>query len=239
MERSQAIIIYGGSFNPVHIGHMRLAIEALGFPDGMASRVVFVPSAVPPHKKCSAMLPFGLRVELLRAAIGNIPGLSCSEIEASLPAPSYTYETLKFLANEHGKDNLYFLIGSGDFRLLPEWHYGLSLPEVCNLVVAPRGDYSESEFARQARIFWPEAAKARPGPVEGCTGGQTWAVNLPQGSRAYLLPLPYLEISATRIRRLWLCGKNLDYLVPKAALEILMRERQAVRSCWQEKKCSR
>lgn len=230
-------IIFGGSFNPVHIGHMRLAIETLSLMSGLADRVEFLPSAAPPHKPRQPMLPFVLRSRLIRAAIKGRDGFFCNEIEARLPAPSYTWETLAALAAELGPENLYFLLGSKDFELLPEWRNGLRLPELCNLAVAPRGDYGKENFAEKTLEFWPDRGEIAPGPKNGCLAEQSWRSALATGTSVYLLPLPYLDISATRIRKLWLRGANLDYLAPGPVLEILDEERETTTACWQEKKC--
>lgn len=228
-------LIFGGSFNPVHIGHMRLALETLALLSELINAVEFLPSAAPPHKLDEPILPFPLRVAMIRAAIKDQPGLACNEIEAALAAPSYTWNTLTLL---NGTAPLFFLLGSQDYRLLPEWHKGLELPRVCNLVVAPRGAFTREDFARQTEKLWPDCQPLQAGPRDACTGESCWQMSLPGGSAVYLLPAPHLAISSTRIRKLWLCDKNIDYLVPWPALEILERERQAVRVCWQENKCS-
>lgn len=228
-------LIFGGSFNPVHIGHMRLALETSAMLATLIRVVEFLPSAVPPHKLNEPILPFPLRVAMIRAAIKDQPGLECNEIESELSAPSFTWNTLNLLA---GDAPLFFLLGSQDYELLPEWHKGLELPRICNLVIAARGAYSREDFKRQTEKFWPGCQPLQMGPADACTSETCWKIPLPWGSSIYLLPAPHLAISSTRIRRLWLCGKNIDYLVPWAALEILERERQTACACWQENKCS-
>lgn len=232
-------LIFGGSFNPLHIGHLRLALGALDLMPEIINIVEFMPSASPPHKQCAPMLPFSLRTEMIRASIKGSRCLMCNEMEASMATPSYTYDTLTILSQKYGKENIFFLLGSEDFALLPEWRNGLELTKLGSLVIAPRGDYSEKDFDRQSRAFWPGCRELLERPKDECLGVQIFSIGLPGGTSLYLLPLPHLAISATGIRKLWLCGKNLDYLVPAPALRILSGNRQLVAACWQEKPCSK
>lgn len=232
-------LIYGGSFNPLHIGHLRLALGALDLMAGIIDIVEFLPSAAPPHKKLEPMLPFSMRAAMIRATINGEANLACNEMEAGMPAPSYTFDTLAILAEKYGKENIFFLLGSADFALLPEWHKGLELPGLSSLVIAPRGQYSQDEFAMQARKFWPDSLKSQAATQDECTGAKVSSIEFACGTAIYLLQLPYLAISATEIRKLWLCGKNLDYLVPAPALKILSRRQQTARACWQERTCSK
>src|SRR5262245_28403558 len=89
-------LIFGGAFNPVHVGHLRAAIEsaeALAF-----SRVDWVPSFAPLHKSSESLLRFELRVALLHAALHGQDGFHVNEIERELPVPSFTFQTLEALA---------------------------------------------------------------------------------------------------------------------------------------------
>lgn len=228
-------LIFGGSFNPVHIGHMRVAIEALSLLAHKADMLEFMPSASPPHKPCAPMLPFELRVRLIEAAIHACKDMVCDPVEGDRAGLSYTWDTLELLGRHYGAANLYFLLGSQDFALLPEWHRGMELVKLCHLAIVPRGDYSEAAFLAACRGFWPgEPEYDSPGE---CMGTRICSYKLQSGYRVYFLPAPYLEISATYIRKIWLCQGNLDYLVPGPALEILKREHRTVDACWREKKC--
>lgn len=228
-------LIFGGSFNPVHNGHVRVAIEAMRL---LASRVAslgFLPTALPPHKPCVPMLPFDLRARMIEAAIQNLPGMSCDALEDERPGLSYTWDTLELLDSRHGSENIYFLLGSGDFELLPEWLNGLELVRRCHLVIAPRGAYTVNDFIAQARKFWPGNVETEI--VDSCLSEKICIFNIPDRLSAFFLPVPWLEISATRIRKLWLCGGNLESLVPWPVLQIMKREHQIIDACWREKKC--
>lgn len=220
------LAVLGGSFNPPHVGHLRLAVEAREALGDLISRVDLVPSAQPPHKKNQHLLPFELRAAMLEAAAGPLPWLRCNRLESLREGPSYTWDTLRAYHAAEPGTSLYFLLGSPDFALLPTWHRGLELPALCNFVVVPRGEQSAEEFMDTARALWPRA-EARPPllPDSACMA-------LPGGGLAHFLPLPWLAVSASRIRELWLAGRSVEYLVPDAALGLLQAYRRTALKHW-------
>lgn len=228
-------LIYGGSFNPVHIGHLRLALEACRLLGPVIRKVDFVPVACPPHKKSGGLLPFGLRAELVRVSIAGISCLECNVIEETLPEPSYSEQTIRAIAARSPDEELFFLLGSSDFALLPEWRHGRDLPGLCNFVVAPRGELDFAGFVALARKIWPGEVIVpgrQPNDLRACGPGKISFVELAGGGKLIFLPVPFLDISATYIRSLWLCGGNVDFLLPCQAIALLDRERKAVEACW-------
>lgn len=236
MDRSGRII-FGGSFNPIHAGHMRIAINSLRMLRDRVGTLEFLPSAHPPHKPCMPMLPFALRVKLIEAAISGFPNMTCNSLEGERSGFSYTFDTVSLLGEKYGAENLYFLIGSQDFHLLAEWHRGLELARICNLVVAPRGMYSPEDFSVECGNFWELASPSARLSATKCMDERVYSIKVKGGYVVYYLQMPLLEISSTYLRRLWLCSGSLAFLVPERSLEILIQERQAVDCCWQEKKC--
>lgn len=205
------LLILGGSFNPPHVGHLRLAVEAREALGDLIRGVDLVPSAHPPHKKNQRLLPFELRAAMLEAAAKPLPWLRCNRLESLRDGPSYTWDTLRAYRDAEPRTDFYFLLGSPDFALLPTWHRGLELPALCNFVVVPRGEQTAEEFTDIARALWPEAEMRPPLlPDSACMA-------LPGGGLAHFLPLPWLAVSASRIRELWLTGRSVDYLVPEPA----------------------
>ncbi|WP_297847842.1 nicotinate (nicotinamide) nucleotide adenylyltransferase [uncultured Desulfovibrio sp.] len=220
--------ILGGSFNPPHVGHLRLAVEAREALSHLVQGVDLVPCAQPPHKNNKNILPFELRATMLEAALAPLPWLRCNRLEALRDGPSYTWDTLQAYRAAEPDTDFYFLLGSPDFALLPTWRRGLELPRVCHFVVVPRGDLTPQQFTDMTRTLWP-AARPHPSPLPG---GLCMA--LPGGGLAHFLPLPWLDVSSSRIRELWLAGRSVDYLMPEAALNLLQTHRQSIAACWQE-----
>lgn len=225
-------IIYGGSFNPIHIGHLRLAIETLENMAPVASLLEFVPVGMPPHKDARHLLPFCLRAKLIRAAIANSAVMRCVELEAHRDGLSYTVDTLKEYSRLYPDEELFFLLGSQDFEILDEWRQWRELPGLANFVIAPRGGEAKKHFLEQTKRRWPEAFQNRELEKEFAVEG-TICMRLPTGKNLFFLPIPRLDVSASRIRRLWLTGCNLEYLVPDSALALLEAEKGTVQSCWE------
>lgn len=213
--------ILGGTFNPVHVGHLRFALEAVQRLD--LSRVELTPCAVPPHKSAAGLLPFDLRTALLQAAVEGEPQLAVSTLEAELTPPSYTYNLLKAWADAHG-DTPVFVLGDEDFRCLDSWRDGLRLAELADLVVVPRAGQGAQLFRQAVARFWPDAPVIRQDDllVTSCA---------PERQCLYL-PLPRLDISASQVREGWLRGDNLRFLMPDAVLHLLRTHRDEVAKFW-------
>ena len=119
-----------------------------------------------------------------------------------------------------------FILGNPDYALLPHWHRGLELPELCQLVVVPRGEGSEKNFLAATESMWPGAR-----PCEPVLPGSR-RMRLPSGGQVHFVPLPWIAVSASRIRHRWLHGLNVDFLVPKPVLELLDAHRETVLAHW-------
>lgn len=220
--------ILGGSFNPPHVGHLRLAIEAAEALAPLVSGVDLVPCAVPPHKTMTGMLPFDLRARMVEASITDLPFLRCNRLEGQRQGPSYTWDTLLAYHKAEPQTELYFILGSPDFALLPTWHRGLELPGLCHFVVVPRDGQTARDVIVTAQRLWSEAHERAP--LVG--GGPCMA--LPGGGLAHFLPLPWLDVSASRLRSLWLAGRRVDFLLPRAAFEILKQSEKTVQAHWRQ-----
>lgn len=220
--------LLGGSFNPPHVGHLRLAIEGREALGDLVQGVDMIPCAVPPHKARSGMLPFELRAGMVEACAESLPWLRCNRIEALRQGPSYTWDTLCAYREAEPQTDLYFILGSPDFALLSTWHRGLELPRLCHFVVVPRKGHTAGDFIAAAKGLWPTARQRQP-LLPGCA-----CMALPGGGLAHFLDIPWLAVSASRVRQLWLAGRNVDFLVPGAALQILHNNAHTVRLHWAE-----
>ena len=220
------IAILGGTFNPVHIGHLRLALEVSEALAGI--RTELVPCAVPPHKEKKGVLPFELRHAMLRASTENLPNIFDNDLEGKRAGPSFTYDTLAAYNDAlHGKkEHIFFCLGLGDFMLLNTWHKGLELPDLAQLVVIPRGREKLEDFARTVQSFWPES-KECPGEAPF-----TKTCLLRHGKKVHALSLPRLDLSSSFIRSRWRTGRNLAFLVPDQALRLLYQHKDIVMHHW-------
>jgi nicotinate-nucleotide adenylyltransferase len=193
-------LFFGGSFNPVHHGHLicaRAAAEAGGF-----DRVVLVPTGQPPHKPGAADLaPAGDRLKMCELAVSGSRLFRVEEIETRRQGPSYTIETVQMLAERRiGKIN--WLIGADMLLYLPHWH-------------------RVSELLNQVTFV----VMARPGSV---IDWEALPPNIRQLEER-VVPAPMLEISATEIRRRVAAGLSIDYLTPPAVCRYI-RDRGLYRS---------
>ena len=225
-QRPPGRALLGGSFNPPHIGHLRLAIEVREALGALVDTLVLIPCGTPPHKRAGSLLPFALRAEMTRAAVRGLPGISVSEEEGERQGCSYTWDTLTRYREALPGRILYFVIGTPDFALLHTWHRGRELPRLCQFIVVARGEQTHEPFAQAARTLWPGAHSVAPVlPDSRCMA-------LPGGGMAHYLPLPWLAVSASRIRERWLRRQNVDFLIPRAVDELLRIRHAEVAEHW-------
>lgn len=198
---TQKLGILGGTFNPVHHGHLILAQDALEH-FGL-DRVLLIPCAQPPHKSPEKLAAAEHRVAMLRMAIGDDPRFEVSALELERRGPSYTIETIKALQAERPTATLHFIIGTDSLLELHQWYLVGQLLELCEFVTM-----------------------LRPGfPVEHLTEER---LHLPArwGSRllANLFPGHAADISSTDIRRRVAAGRSIRYLVPAAVARYIAAE---------------
>ena len=134
--------IFGGSFNPVHEGHLCLARAAVS--ELNLNKIIFVPSFQNPLKQKEELLPPVFRIKLLRTAIKNQPGFSISLYEIKRKSPSFTVDTLKYFKRKFGKCSvLYFLSGADVLKNIKRWKSVDQIFKICRFVVMTRPGYPE------------------------------------------------------------------------------------------------
>ncbi len=190
MTMPQRIGIFGGTFNPIHLGHLVIAEAAWQEYD--LDKVVFVPASHPPHKQQdSDVAPNELRYEMVRLAIADNPHFDISDVELRREGLSYTVDTLRYFHTQYpAGTEFYFIIGTDTLEQLPTWKYIDELIELCHFVSALRPHY---------QVNW-EHLTERFGDL-----AQT---------RIHYLATPQLEISATDLRRRLCTGQSVRYLMP-------------------------
>ena len=138
--------LLGGTFDPVHNGHLQLAESALK--ECNLDKVVFIPSAQPPHKESVSITPFRHRVAMLNLAGKSFNGFECNAIEGILPKPSYTIDTLWALREYYQSDcQMYFMIGADAFLDIPTWKSHHKLLESVNFILSLRKGYKETQLS--------------------------------------------------------------------------------------------
>jgi nicotinate-nucleotide adenylyltransferase len=128
--------VFGGTFDPIHWGHLVLAEEAM-LAAGL-DRILFVPSGLPPHKIDRVLTPCVHRLAMVRLAVAGVTGFEVSEAEADEDRPHYTLDTLTRLAGERPRDEMSFLLGSDSLLEMRSWRDPEGIVHLCPLVVLPR-----------------------------------------------------------------------------------------------------
>ena len=142
--------ILGGTFNPVHAGHLVLARDAMEYFN--LSKVLFVPSATPPHKLRSGVLPAGHRVAMIRAAIRGVEGFELCPIEVDRRGVSYTVDTVRALKRRYPRSDLYFIIGADTLKELYSWKKIDELLGLCEFVTMGRPGWgTQGSFQLQGK----------------------------------------------------------------------------------------
>lgn len=194
--------MFGGTFNPIHLGHLRGAEEIReAF---HLEEVNFIPSFIPPHKVTEKVIEAKHRLEMVRLATSNNPYFSTSEIELSRHGKSYTIDTLRFFRERH-PDALFFILGRDAFVEIETWKEFRNLFSFCHFIVMTRpGSQKNDSFSPLPKTL---ATDFRYTPEE-----KAW-IHL-SGNRLYFREISFLDISSTRVRELIAKGNSVKYLIP-------------------------
>jgi len=198
--------VFGGTFDPVHVGHLIVAEQCRE--QGRLDEVWFVPSARPPHKRDSPLTPFGRRAEMLQLALAGQPRFRVEPIERDRPGPSYTADTLDDLHARYPDAELALIVGADCLPDLPNWHEPLRIIERATLLVA----------VRPAFALWSPDQLA-----------QALALPSPERVRMQIVNVPLIGISSHDLRQRAAEGRSLLYLVPRS-VEVYIKEKHLYRS---------
>lgn len=183
--------ILGGTFNPIHIGHLLLAEAALA--EAGLDGVMFLPSGYSYMKDSDEILPAEERLTITKLAISEQPAFFASDMEIKREGNTYTYETLSTIKAMHPDTELYFIMGADCLFTIESWKCPDMIFGTCTLIAAVRDDVDMEELKKQAE-------------------------KLKQKYDAKIILLPFLktEISSTTIRERMKQGKSIRYMVPSA-----------------------
>lgn len=213
--------ILGGTFDPIHYGHLRLAEEARE--QCGLSQVRFIPGGTPPHR-AAPQADAAQRLEMVRLALRGNPDFAVDEREVHRTDPCYTVTTLISLRDELGEQQpICLLLGSDAFLQLHTWHQWRHLFELAHIVVMQRPGLplGNAMLNADAGLLAEYRARLAPSPV---------ALRETPAGRIVALEMPLLDISATDIRRRCAEGRSLRYLLP-AAVEHFIHSNRLYRSC--------
>jgi len=194
MGLSENIVILGGSFDPVHHGHLivaRAAAERLGF-----EKVLLVPAASPPHKAPARAAPEH-RLAMLKLAIEGEELFEVCDLELRRRGPSYTFDTLTELRSQRPGAEVHWIIGTDMLEDLPRWHRAAEVVDLARILIVARWPWQQ----RLEEIFAQLMDQLGPQRIDRL--------------RQSVLPTPAIDISSSDIRRRVRAGSSIRYLVPE------------------------
>jgi len=187
------LAVFGGTFDPIHFGHLRIAEEArdrMGF-----ERILFVPNYVSPFKTGQSVTSGEQRAEMVERAIRDNPAFAVSRWEVEREKPSFTIETLRAIRSQYAGADLYFLAGMDAVRDLPKWHEPEELLSLAQFVTATRPGVDVRDVLDALPDEWE--------------------------ARITFMEMPGLDISATDLRLRVAEGQSIRYLLPPAVEEYI------------------
>ena len=156
--------LFGGTFNPIHLGHLRSAEEVRAA--FALDRIYFIPSAAPPHKRETDIAPAQHRYNMVERAVADNPAFLASRIELDRSGPSFSVDTIRTFQDRGTYTSLAFLIGMDAFCEIDSWHAYLEIPSLCDLIVTSRPGVPTPSIDQLLPValrsaFWYDPAKQR------------------------------------------------------------------------------
>lgn len=202
--------LLGGSFNPIHNGHLAIAHHV--YERLQLSRVLFIPTGDPPHKQSGSLAPAQTRLKMVKLAIADTPFFEVSAIEINRGGTSYSIDTVHEVRSQYGPSwNLFFIIGLDAFLEFSTWRAPEQLLRLCHFVVVTRPGQSFQSLSKMPLLSNLDAQALRQ--LDLGTLDQM-EIAVPDASGLTCLPLPPCLISASEIRRRVKCGLPLANMLP-------------------------
>jgi len=199
----EPLLLVGGSFNPVHHGHLivsRFAAEQLGL-----VRVTLVPASSPPHKRAVELAPAPDRLAMCRLVAAEDPLFTVSDCEIIRPGPNYTIDTIEHFRRQAAPDTpIYWLIGMDSLHELESWHRAAELVDRCTIVSVSRPGFEP------------------PAPM---LLGRRFSQAQVDKLLAHMIEGPRIDISGSEIRARVRAGRSIRYLVPEAVRRYIDQHR--------------
>lgn len=196
--------ILGGTFNPIHFGHLRVAEEICE--EMNLEKVFLMPGGNPPHKNGKNLAPFSERLEMARIGVEGSSNLEVIDIEGKRKGFSYSIETLREIHDQFGNNvEPFFILGSDAFKEIETWKEYDKLFDLTSFVVLKRPGISLSElghFIKSLNLNFKES------------NSKIDYIN-PEGNHIYIKEITLMDISSTKIREAIVTGKSIKYLIPE------------------------
>jgi nicotinate-nucleotide adenylyltransferase len=196
--------LFGGTFDPIHWGHLRSAEEVSE--TYALDRIYFIPASIPPHKRGQTTTPARDRLQMVRLAVARNPRFSASTIEMSRLGVSYSIDTIRqFAAKKRKGDSLYFIIGLDAFREIGTWKDFADIFPLCHFIVTSRPGSKDHDPLKGTGVAVKKLF---------CYDFHRKNYRHRSGTRIFFIELTDIAISASEIRALVKQGKSIRYLVP-------------------------
>ncbi|MEJ2670121.1 MAG: nicotinate-nucleotide adenylyltransferase [Gammaproteobacteria bacterium] len=209
-DRTELIGVLGGAFDPIHIGHLRMALEIQS--QLSATRILFLPTPTPPHKS-TVYATYADRLNMLKLALAQHEGLAVSEIENALPKPNYTVNTLRALRvtlPQHQR--LCWIMGLDSLHQLTSWYRWETLFSLSHIIVVNRPITSALPKALSSVLVDRWCDNAIP-------------LHTQSTGKIIKLETPKLDIASRQLRHMVQTKQALDYLVPAAVIDYIKEHR--------------
>lgn len=211
--------ILGGTFNPVHYGHLRTAEEMREV--FALDKFLFIPAGRPPIKK-PRLADVRHNYEMTKIAVSGNPRFEISDIEIRTSGISYSVETMRKLTNKYRNTEFFFFIGIDVFLSLPKWKQPVKLMKLANLVVISRPGFCFADLSSSP--YFANACKKILRRFDSGTRKKI-SFNFETGKKIFLCKATELDISSSCIRRLVRSGKNIKYLLPESLESYIISHR--------------
>lgn len=219
MRGDERIGLFGGTFDPIHLGHLHAA-EYVRRKSGLAS-MLFIPSSIPPHKDRGTAASAGDRLKMVELALEGRPGMIASSVEIDAGGVSFAIDTLRGIKRQYPESRLFYIIGVDAFQEIDTWRdYARLLEEYAFIIISRPGYHLREVKAGLEEKYRNRVADIRDANFTPDTGHE--------GANLFLLRIPALDISSTHIRACLRQGKSVRGLVP-ASVEAYIREKKLYR----------
>ena len=197
---------FGGTFNPIHIGHLRSCIDV--YETFMLDKIIFIPTGIPPHKN-KDIVDAEYRYEMVKLAADEISFFDVSRIEIDTKNVNYTIDTFNKLSKIYNKDELFYIVGTDAFLSIDTWKEYKQLLKYMTFIIMKRPEYDLSNIFIKYKnmIEFKNADETKIYPAYKNT--------------AYIDKLPAFDVSSSDIRKRIREGKNIMYLTPNSVINFI------------------